>query len=510
MRIRLSHKIFLSFSATFILTCVVMIAMMHFYASWKFSNYIDKMIIDNMDDLVDTLTLRYQKNSNWVEIAENPDAWRQIVAASLDESSFLKRFPPPPPGLREMDHEPMRPNPEPSSARSSHDNPLPPPDHHGPPPFPDFKAQLLRRLSLFDASGNYLAGNKYAPEQNLYREIVLKTEIIGRIGLQKMSRPLSPPEIRFLNQQLKMFSIIGGIMLIFCGLVSYLLANHLMAPVRQLIKGTHAVTNLKFDTRITVYSGDELGQLAQDFNLMAKTLERYEQMQRQWISDIAHELRTPLSIMRGEIEALQDGIRKYSPQLLDSLHDEVMNLAKTVGDLHELSLADSGALHFDQKPVAPVAVLVNTVNHFQTRFIQHRISVVDKLDHASLDYILGDARRLRQLFTNIIENSIRYGTSPMVLTVDQTKMGDTLLLSIEDTGPGVPPKSLERIFDRLYRVDFARSRSGDGSGLGLSICKMIVAAHKGAIRAESGAKGGLKIIMTFPIDPTQKEREDKL
>jgi two-component system sensor histidine kinase BaeS len=241
---------------------------------------------------------------------------------------------------------------------------------------------------------------------------------------------------------------------------------------------------------------------------MAKTLERYEQIQRQWISDIAHELRTPLSIMRGEIEALQDGVRQYTPEILDSLHAEVMNLAKTVGDLHELSLADSGSLHFERKPVLPVQILHNTLEHFHTRFIQHQITVDNHLPSISLDYITGDARRLKQLFTNIIENSIRYGNSPGTLTIWEEQKDGQLILIIEDSGPGVPQQSLDRIFDRLYRVDFARSRSGDGSGLGLSICKMIAESHNSSIRAENVSVGGLRIIVSFPITMDEKSLED--
>ncbi len=501
MKINLNLKIFTAFSVIYILSIACMITMMYFYTSYRFVHYVDNKVVENLDKLVRELSVSFKKDSNWNKFRDVPTAWQKTLADSLPESHFIPDFPPEPPknaeriGIDGGDGS----NPPPSM---HHDPPLPSFDdgaHFHPPKPHDIKEFIFKRLSLWDSDGEFVAGNSFAPEMNIYRDIIINGDVAGRIGLQKSRRPLFPQEIHFLNQQLKMFIFIGIGTLIFCALISYLLANHLLAPVKQLMEGTHAVANLKFDTRIQVFSTDELGQLAQDFNLMAKTLERYEQMQRQWIADIAHELRTPLSIMRGEIEAIQDGIRKYNPAVLNSLHDEVMTLAKTVGDLHELSLADSGALTFVQKPIALEKVLKDTLNQFQTRFFQHRITVENRLDDRSNVLVQGDRRRLRQLFTNLFENTIRHGNSPGRLTVSQECKDNQLIIVIEDSGPGVPQESLERIFDRLYRVDFARSHSREGSGLGLSICKMIVTAHQGLIRAENSSGGGLRIIIALPI-----------
>jgi two-component system sensor histidine kinase BaeS len=122
----------------------------------------------------------------------------------------------------------------------------------------------------------------------------------------------------------------------------FLLSRHLLRPIKKLADGTQALTARQFKTRIDVHTKDELGQLASGFNIMAQTLERYEQTQKQWLSDIAHELRTPLSILQGEIEAIQDGVREVNRKMFDSLHAEVLHVTKIVNDLHELSMADSG------------------------------------------------------------------------------------------------------------------------------------------------------------------------
>ena len=240
-------------------------------------------------------------------------------------------------------------------------------------------------------------------------------------------------------------------------------------------------------------------QLAADFNVMAKTLEQSEQMRRQWLTDISHELRTPLSILRGEIEAMQDGVRETSRQNLDSLHSEAIYLSKIVNDLHDLSLAETGALPFNKKTVDPVQVLKETVRLFETRFAQHQITVFDQLVSDQKVALQGDADRLTQLFSNLFENALRYTDSPGSLRIWQTRGQNRLMLHIEDSGPGVPDESVERLFDRLYRVDHARTRARGGSGLGLTICKSIVEAHGGKISAANGQSGGLRFDIELPL-----------
>jgi len=232
---------------------------------------------------------------------------------------------------------------------------------------------------------------------------------------------------------------------------------------------------------------------------MAQTLEQYERLRQQWISDIAHELRTPLSILSGEVEALQDGVRDVNPYTLGSLRSEARHLSKIVNDLHELSLADAGVLSIKKEPLDPMPVLKETLSHFQTRFEENQITVENRAGNDAPVTVTGDADRLQQLFSNVLENTLRYADSPGTLRIWQERTENRLALFIEDSGPGVPAEALERLFDRLYRVDKSRSRTQGGSGLGLSICKSIVTALGGEIRAVNAASGGLRIEIELPI-----------
>jgi two-component system sensor histidine kinase BaeS len=284
--------------------------------------------------------------------------------------------------------------------------------------------------------------------------------------------------------------------------VSVIFSRHLSSPVRRIAEGANAIRNRQFDKRIMVTSNDELGQLAEDFNAMAQTLQSYEGIRRQWLSDIAHELRTPLAVLRGEIEALQDGIREINSHTIDSLHAEVIALSKIVNDLSLIAKTESGIIEMEHTPVNPVQVLKDVLQRYKVRFDDRRISIqTDFNDSASL-MTSGDADKLTQVFANIFENTLRYASSPGTLTVRSDVEKDFINISVEDIGQGVAEESLNKIFDRLYRTDRARSREKGGSGLGLSICKSIIEAHQGTIRAENAASGGLRIVMELPRHKT--------
>lgn len=168
--------------------------------------------------------------------------------------------------------------------------------------------------------------------------IAVDGQTVGWLGLHKKEHLANPLAVGFLTQQSHMLYIVGGVILLLAAALAFLLSRHLLTPVQKLTAGTRALTSRQFGIRIKVDSKDELGQLATDFNTMALTLEKYERMRWQWVSDFAHELRTPLAILRGEIEALRDGVRKVNRDTLDSLYSEVRHLSEIVNDLHELSL----------------------------------------------------------------------------------------------------------------------------------------------------------------------------
>ena len=238
---------------------------------------------------------------------------------------------------------------------------------------------------------------------------------------------------------------------------------------------------------MAVSSSDELGRLAQDFNQLASTLERNQQMRRDLMADISHELRTPLAVLRGELEAIQDGVRKFTPDSVTSLQAEVATLTKLVDDLHQLSMSDEGALAYQKTSVDIITLLEVAAGAFREPF-------------ASRGTVFGDGDRLMQLFNNLLENSLRYTDSGGRLLISASQTGRRIILDFADSGPGVSDQQLERLCERFYRAEGSRNRASGGSGLGLAICVNIVAAHGGTLRADHSPFGGVSIKVELPLE----------
>ncbi len=495
-----------------------MILGMNFFVFRNFSDYVNLVELEKLDAFADALKTEYEKNGSWDSIARHPPIFMETFRITV----LGKDFPPEP----LFEHRgPRKPVNDPGRKKQDWEKPdsMPPPFDHPPPRpwekfdgkmpgpgdrhFEEFRDPAIRnlmlifhRLTLFDAQKHPVFDDEVSAEKHTLRPIETKGKIAGWLGLRKEENLSNPLDAEFLGRQEKAFYLMGGIILILAALVSFFLARHLLTPIRELAKGTQALTLFRFDTNIEVHSKDELGQLARDFNRMAQTIRKYEEMRREWISDISHELRTPLAILRGEIEALQDGIRKMDAETLDSLHAEVLHMNRLVDDLHLLSLADSRNLDIRKDSIQPVQILRGAVERFHSRFDRQNIDIhFDPEGYKDL-LLIGDEDRLEHVFCNLLENTLRYTDSPGQLHIRAVPSEKEICFVFEDSAPGVPDESLERLFDRLYRVDKSRSRVMGGSGLGLSICKEIVENHGGSIHAEHSGLGGLKIIILLPMD----------
>jgi two-component system, OmpR family, sensor histidine kinase BaeS len=254
----------------------------------------------------------------------------------------------------------------------------------------------------------------------------------------------------------------------------------------------------RFAVRVPVTSRDELGQLASDFNSLAVSLENNEQNRRLWVADISHELRTPLAILRGETEALQDGIRLPTPETINSLHGEVLHLSRLVDDLYQLSLSDVGALTYRKTNIDLVEVLLEVMVLYYPKFIDKGIVVTADIPAGEAAMVFGDKERLHQLFSNVLDNALKYtdagGNAQMVMHQDESR----IVVLLKDSAPGVSTVESERLFDRLYRVESSRNRLSGGAGLGLAICRTIVEAHGGSIAAQPSPLGGVMIHIELP------------
>jgi two-component system sensor histidine kinase BaeS len=473
---------------------VTMVAVLQYFALRNFADYVDKMEMERLDALVKELAAEYQQDQGWTRLQNNFSRWMELTRPKPPEGFLFPPGPPPgPPGFY--------------GQVQRRDRPPPPPPPWGldlgPPPPGAISIHFAGPgISLFDADKQPLIGHAHTSRDHLLKGIEVDGKIVGWLGIRKPERLSHPLEKEFARRQARAFYLVGGSVLLLAIFVSVFLSRHLLAPIRKLTAGTRAISFRRFDTRIEVGTGDELGQLAGDFNRMAQAMENYEQLRQQWISDISHELRTPLSILRAEIEALQDGIRVPGRETLESLHGEVLHLSKIVNDLHDISLADAGMLSVRHDPVNPVQVLQETLKGFQTRFAARQITVQEEPAEGWDHFLIkGDADRLKQIFANIMENAWRYAASPGVLKIWQEVRGGSLSLNFLDSGPGVPEESLDRLFDRLYRVDLSRSRRQGGSGLGLAICKSLVQTLGGEILARNAPSGGLWIEILLPLLP---------
>ena len=528
MRLNLSIKFFAAFILISLTIVVVMAVAMQYFAYQNFLKYIHKVEEIRLNELSLLLSREYLNSNGWGRLQDNPNLWHDLMrprgSAAYAEKlpsmpsgfeSYVKPPPPkrpPPPPPREHTGEGWENVPRRDAEENTlrHDqNIMPYPDKPD-----DEKGQteddhaenreqpvfgIEHRLTLFNEQKKPVMGGAGSPAGHTLRKIVVGGRTVGWLGIRNEDKLSNPLDMDFLKQQTQAFCIVGILTLVLAAVMAFLLSRHLIMPVQQLIKGTRSLTSRKFDTRIVVNSTDELGQLAEDFNRMAQTLERYEQIRQQWISDIAHELRTPLSILQGEIEALLDGIRKADSRQLESLHTEVVYMSRIVGNLHDLSMAESDALQLKNDPVNLVQTVRKCLQKFQARFVERGIALADELGNAETVIIPGDKDRLIQVFSNLLENTLRYTDSPGCLTVRQFCTLNHVLIVFSDTQPAVPTESLDRLFDRMYCVDQSRNRAQGGSGLGLSICKTIIEAHQGAIRAQHAAAGGLQIEIMLPL-----------
>jgi two-component system sensor histidine kinase BaeS len=309
--------------------------------------------------------------------------------------------------------------------------------------------------------------------------------------------PVDEVDRAFADAQRRTVLRAGVAALLLALLLAWIFARTLLAPLAALTAGTRALAAGDYARRVPAGRRDELGRLADDFNRLASTLERHREARRQWGVDIAHELRTPLSVLRGEVQALQDGVRRPDRAALDSLDAECTRLAALVDDLYQLALADAGGLEYRFETFDFAVRVRDAVARRQPAFDDAGLRL--GADAATACKVHGDPRRLDQLLDNLLGNALRYTDAPGQVRVSLTRQGAQCCLRVDDSAPGVPAGALPRLFDRLFRVDASRSRAHGGAGLGLAIVAAIVAAHDGTAKAIPSPLGGLRVEIRLPV-----------
>ena len=294
------------------------------------------------------------------------------------------------------------------------------------------------------------------------------------------------------------FVMIG--VLVLAGLGGLFLADRVLRPVERITKTAQKIEGSDLSQRIDVKTDDELGTLAVTLNEMIGRLEEAFSRQRQFTADASHELRTPLAIMQAEAtlalnkERTSDDYRKS----LETISQESDYMSAVIGKLLFLARSDAGneQLNFEDVDLKEliIGLAANIEALAQDKGIKFTVDTKDDVN------VSGDKVKLRQLFTNILENAVRYTPADGKISVSLLEKESNAVVSISDTGIGIPPEHLPHIFERFYRVDKARARADGGIGLGLAIAKIIAESHKGKIDVESEVGKGTTFIISIPVE----------
>jgi len=367
-------------------------------------------------------------------------------------------------------------------------------------------SSVAYRIGLTDTHGKYLAGAVASPAMIAFASIDRAARPLAAdgqpIGTLVVAYPQNPDDalaVAFLiDQQAHLASALAAALLLSAA-VAWLLAAYVRRPIMRLVTGARQLESGRFDTRIEVPHADELGELAQAFNRMAARLEEVEQMRRQWVADTSHELRTPLAVLRAQIESLQDGVRAATPANLALMERQIRALGQLVDDLHELARGDLGQSSYELMPRDAWQIATEVFADFSARFDASGLHA--SIGAAPLRRVVHcDASRIRQVFANLLENSARYTTAGGGVALAGDVVGNEIRITIDDSAPGVAEHSLERLGERFYRPDESRTRASGGSGLGLALCRQILAAHGGGLVFAPSPLGGLRANVTLPLD----------
>jgi histidine kinase len=272
------------------------------------------------------------------------------------------------------------------------------------------------------------------------------------------------------------------------GLVSLYISRRITKPIQQLVVACQRIANGHYDEQIPLRRNDELGDLIASFSQMANALAQTEHIRQQLIADVSHELKTPLASIKGYMEGLQDGIIPTTPTTFQQISREADRLERLVHDLQELSRAEAGQIPLEFHPVDLRALTWATSEWLQPQFNSKGVLLECQLP-AEAVMIRGDYDRLRQVIINILGNALQYTPVDGRVCIQLQSLENHARIQITDTGAGLHPDDLERIFQRFYRVDKSRARASGGSGIGLTIARHIVWLHHGEIWAESPGLG---------------------
>ncbi len=485
-KLSIGKKLALGFTLALGMALLVIYLLMQWSFDRGLLSYINTLDEQKVERVALELESRLTNPEYWQKLIQRPRIWHELLRSSTRMYMGLDRFDAP----RRPPRQPRRDifgDPDVLDGSDTQVKPHRPPNPRGPanPPF-----------LLLDAGKTAIYGRRPPTDELRLREIKANDMLLGYLGWIPRKRIVENHNLSFSGQQWEVFGLACIIVFLISFPFAWLLRSNIVRPIRQLSAGLRSLVSGDFSMRIESKRGDELGQLCNDLNILAHTLAQNKQSQQQWVADISHELRTPIGVLKGEVEAMQDGIRPLTMEQLASVQKEVGRLQRLVEDLYQLALHDAGALKYRFSTVLVSDVINHVLRLNQKQLDQHQLTVsVQVLGEESC--VLADEQRLEQVFINLITNSIRYTDRPGRLKI-QLKAKEQLEISWQDSAPGVQPENIPKLFQRLYREDGSRNRASGGAGLGLAICQQVIKGHQGKLLAKPGDFGGLNLIVTLP------------
>ncbi|MCG8692751.1 MAG: ATP-binding protein [Minwuiales bacterium] len=278
--------------------------------------------------------------------------------------------------------------------------------------------------------------------------------------------------------------------------LSYLLTRKILRPLSEMAAVTERIATGDYSARVRAKSNDEVGQLGVAFDQMTERLERIEQSRRRMVADMAHELRTPMTTIRGYLEGLADGVIDPSKETFQMLQQQILRLVRLVEDLNQLTKAEAATVHLTKEAIRFPELVDEALELFRYNFQVKGISVETRFD-GDMQSLPADPDKIKQVLHNLIQNAWQYTPEGGQVSIIGNRQPDAVTLSVTNSGDGIDPAELPLIFERFYRTDKSRSRQSGGSGIGLAIAKELVEAHGGHIGAASDP-GETRIWFTLP------------
>ncbi len=460
--------------------------------------YVNTREINALQPVISSLEKHYQNQKSWDLLSGNHQRFIRLLSDSLTHGEFAIEQPQPP--RRDQ----RRPRPDRPFRGGTLDNKPPrsngfqPRPRNNEPPPEQTRKPNLPSYALLNIEKNYIVGDYPKTKEYSFSEIKVNSVIVGYLAISKRNELTEHYDLDFISQQQITLWWVALLIMLLVIIVTLPLARHLVEPIKQLVQGMHKLTQGNYRQKILLTRKDELGDLSRDFNELAMTLEANETARKRWLANISHELRTPVAILQGELEAMIDGVRGLSIENVESAHQEMKHLEKLIDDLHMLTSADIGGMKYRKLPLNITEFLIGECKKHKGYLLESKLNLCVNIE-PNKTMVLADSTRLSQLLDNLINNCIKYAATGTKVNVSLTVFSESIVqIVIEDDGVGVEDIHLKYLFEYLYRIEDSRNRDTGGTGLGLSICAEIVKGHEGTITATKSTLGGLAINIELP------------